>query len=555
MRRLEALLLLSALSTACLGSPSSNNPPSTTEDAATDADDAASDASSDASSDGANDASRDSASDATNTDAGSDVVSTDAGSDVVSTDAGSDVVSTDAGSDASVDSAVDAGTDASVDSAVDAGADASVDSSVDASVDSSVDASSDATVDSTVDASVDVTVDSTVDAGSDATVDSTVDASVDSGTDASVDSAVDASADSATDAGSDATVDAGSDASTGAPVELWILRVGDGTAALTNAATALFLERRASTDGTVRGAPIALPVAVSGANRPITISGTATSEGSLTRSADGRFVVLAGYAATPGTAAVASTATDTVPRVVARVSGAGAIDSSTTFGAAYSANNIRGAATVDGTAFWTAGTGAAGAAGIQYKLLGATGEPVNVLAAPANVRTVNIFGGQLFGVSATTSPTGIYGIFAAGTGTPTTTGATATLLPGFSTTSGPSPYSFYLLDRSAAVPGLDTAYIADDRAVASGGGIQRWTLAGGTWTLGATFNTGLTSGARGVVAWADGADVVIAAVTAESPSRVVTFRDVPGAMPGMATVVSTAPTNTHYRGLALAPTP
>ncbi len=412
-----------------------------------------------------------------------------------------------------------------------------------------------APADVTVDAArADVTVDvAPADVATDAArVDATTDAATadvvtaDVATDAArLDAAVDASP-------VDAAVDAPpADVPTGPSVELWLLRVGDGTAALTNSATPLLIERRASNGGAMLGASINLPIAASGANRPIALSGTATSEGSLTRSANGRFVTLAGYAAVPGTATVATSAADVVPRVVARVGADGSIDTSTTLGGTFSANNVRGAVTVDGESFWVAGTAASGAlGGVQYALRGGASAPVSIIATPSNVRSVNIFGGQLYGASSTTN---FYGLFVAGTGTPTAT-ATGTLLPGFSSASGPSPYGFTLLDRDPAVAGVDTAYVADDRAVASGGGVQRWTLVAGTWTLGATFNTGITSGVRGLTAWAEGANVAVAAVTAETPSRVVIYRDVPGATPGAATVVSTAPTNTHYRGVALAPT-
>jgi hypothetical protein len=377
--------------------------------------------------------------------------------------------------------------------------------------------------------------------------------------DVSADVALDARADVVTDAPStDAAADVATDAPPTVPgplQELWILRVGDGMAALTNAATPLFIERRASTDGATRATTLALPVAMSGTNRPITLSGTATSEGSLSRSGNGRFVTLAGYSATPGTAAVSSTTAMATPRVVGRVDAAGAFNTSTTLGSVYSANNVRGATTVDGTAFWSAGTGAPG--GIQYQLLGASGEPVSVVSMPANIRTVGIFGGRLYGASSTSTPApGIYSVFSVGaSGTPTTADAPIAVLNGLPTASGPSPFSFVLLDRDPAIAGVDTLYIADDRAIASGGGVQRWSLTGTTWTLGPTFNAGITSGTRGVTAWIDGADAVIAAVTAETTSRVVLFRDRPGMAPTAALAIATAPTNTQFRGIALAPTP
>ncbi|MBL8603535.1 MAG: hypothetical protein JNK72_16545 [Myxococcales bacterium] len=346
----------------------------------------------------------------------------------------------------------------------------------------------------------------------------------------------------ATDAG------AGDAGSTGATATLWVLRLGTGSASVTNAATAAFIDRRRASDGASAGDTIALPVAAAGAQNPITLSGTATSEGSLTRSADGRFVSLAGYAAEPGLASVAGTASSATPRVVARINAAGMVDTSTLLRAAFSANNVRGAVTVDGSAFYVAGTASPG--GIYRVDFGNTMNAVQVISTPGNVRTVGVFNGQLYGAASTTN---FYGIFRGGEGLPTTENATAALLPGFSSTSGPSPYGFALLDRDPAVAGVDTAYVADDRAIASGGGVQRWTLANNTWSLGATFSTGITSGVRGVTAWVENSVVYVAAVTAESPSRLVLFRDVQGQTPGAAVALATAATNTVFRGVALAP--
>ncbi|HND11163.1 MAG TPA: hypothetical protein PLY80_12040, partial [Pseudomonadota bacterium] len=60
------------------------------------------------------------------------------------------------------------------------------------------------------------------------------------------------------------------------PSDFFVVRVGDGTATLSSAATATFLERRKLSDGSLVGAPLPLPVAVSGANRIFTLSGSST---------------------------------------------------------------------------------------------------------------------------------------------------------------------------------------------------------------------------------------------------------------------------------------
>ncbi len=547
MRRLEIFLSVVALTAAC---SSDGTTPSTHDAQVTDT-------GSDVSTDTASDVATDTPADVTQTDGSADVTQTDAPADVSAdttpVDASTDATPADVTADTTPeDVAADtAPADVTSDtSPVDAGADVPV---VDVPV-VDVPVVDVPVVDVTADVPiVDVPV---VDVP---TIDTAVDVPV---TDVSLDgpadvAVVDSSTDVTTTDASDASTDVAADVTVTTPgplMDLWMLRVGDGTAALSNASTAVFIERRASTDGSTRFATITLPTTMSGSNRPITLSGTATSEGSFTRSVDGHFVSFAGYAIAPGTASVASSTSTTAPRVVARVDSLGNVNTTTTLGSAYGGNNVRGAVTVDGTAFWVSGTGSPG--GIEYQLLGASTDPVNVVSVPSNVRTVGIFGGRLYGSAATTSPTNYFGVFSVGaSGTPTTADSTATVLPGFPTATGPSPYAFAMFDRDTAVAGIDTAYVADDRSIASGGGVQRWTYSGTTWTLGATFNVGITSGARGLTAWPDGPDMVIAAVTAENPSRVVLFRDRPGMPTTAALPIATAPTNTQFRGVVLAPVP
>lgn len=278
------------------------------------------------------------------------------------------------------------------------------------------------------------------------------------------------------------------------------VRVGDGASALSSAAAAVFLERRAP-DGSNLGV-VALPTTVSGANQPITLGGTSSSEGALAVSVDGRYVTLAGYAAAPGTAAISSSTSATATRVVARVDALSNVDTSTLLGAAFGASSVRGAVSTDGSVFWVSGNASsAPLGGVRYATLGTSGSGTQVLASPSNVRTVNIAAGQLFGDSGSGSFTNVFSI---GFGLPTMAGQVATSLPGLPTATE-SPYGFVFFDRSAAIAGIDTLYIADDRNIASGGGIQKWTFDGNMWNLQATFTNGLVTGVRGLAAEAVGA--------------------------------------------------
>ncbi len=325
------------------------------------------------------------------------------------------------------------------------------------------------------------------------------------------------------------------------PTEFVVVRVGDGAAALTAAATAVFLERRKVVDGMQVGAPRALPTAVSGTNRRLTLGGTSAAEGELSRSVDGRYLLLGGYDAAVGTASVGGSMSATINRVIGRLDAAGALDTSTAADF-FSLNNLRSVTSPDGSALW-----AAGSSGIVYTTFGSTATPSVLLG--VNMRAVRIFAGQLFGSSGATTNHGLNQI---GTGTPTST-ATATLLGGFAAQPMTSFYGFLALDRDGTA-GVEVIYAADDRPVASGGGIQRWTLSGATFVLDGTINKGLTAGARGLTGFVSGGKVTLLVTTAESPPRVVRFTDDGTALDMLpAQPLATAAANTAYRGIALAP--
>jgi hypothetical protein len=325
------------------------------------------------------------------------------------------------------------------------------------------------------------------------------------------------------------------------PLTFRDVRIGDGSATLSSAASPVFIEER-KLDGTLLGT-VALPTAVSGANQPFTLSGTANSEGALTLSASGQYLVMAGYAATVGTATVKSTQSSVVPRVVARIDVAGNVNTSTRFPAALDTDNARGAASVDGSAFWISGNGATNAGGVWWNALGASSGEMRVVAAPNNMRCLGIFGGQLYGSS---GAGGFTNVFTIGSGLPTTIGQTATPLPGLSTgtVTTLSPYGFAFFDLNANVAGLDTLYVADDSA-----GLQKWSFDGTSWSLA----TSLAVNVRGLAGYASGGVVTLMVSTSESTAnRLLVFVD-DGLSTPSPTQVATASTNTLFRGVALSP--
>lgn len=323
------------------------------------------------------------------------------------------------------------------------------------------------------------------------------------------------------------------------PGNIVVVRVGTNGSptALSSAAAPVFLDEYTPGGGLVQSIP--LPTTVSGANLRLTNSGSATSEGSINLSQDRAYLTVVGYDADVATAAVVSTTSAATKRVVGVINTNGDINTSTGLGDAYSANNIRGAYTTNGFDIWTAGTATSGG-GVRYTNLSSS-TSVQLATTPTNVRTVSVYNGQLYVGSSTT---GFYGISSVGTNAPTTSGQTVSILPGFPTVSGPSTYGFEIKPFQG-----DVAYVADDRSVASGGGIQKWVLSAGTWTLAYTLSPGGTVGARSVtVDWRTATPVIYAIST---DSKLISITDAGAGSPAVSLI--TAGTNTALRGVAFAP--
>ncbi len=326
----------------------------------------------------------------------------------------------------------------------------------------------------------------------------------------------------------------------GTLADLVVYRVGDGSAALSSAGTAVFLDEFTPAGALVRST--AMPTATNGTTQThrLVASGSATSEGLITRSVDGHYIVVTGYDTAVGTASVAGTAAASVPRVIGRMDASQNVDTTTGLTDVADKNNPRSAASTDGMNLWI--TGANG--GVRYATLGASTSTA-ISATVANLRQVEIFGGQLF---VSTSSGSAVRIGPVGTGIPTTTGQTTTNLPGFETAG--SPYAFYLADLDAGTAGLDTMYVADDAA-----GLQKFSLVGGSWVASGTVGTA-TDVYRGLTGLASGDTVTLFAIRAGG--QLVTLIDSTGyngTIAGTPVVLATAATNTAYRGVAFAPAP
>jgi hypothetical protein len=303
---------------------------------------------------------------------------------------------------------------------------------------------------------------------------------------------------------------------------------------------------------TTAGAPVRttpMPTAANGANHRLVASGTATSEGLISRSVDGHYVLLTGYdAAIPGATSVVSTTSAANPRVIGRLDANGNLDTTTALTDAASGNNPRSAASTDGVNLWFAGA----AGGVRFAALGGT-TSVQLSTTVANIRQIDIFASQLYASDASGSAVRLGAV---GAGLPTTAGQTITNIAGFATSTG-SPYGFFFADLDPATPGVDVLYVADDSA-----GLTKYSLVAGVWTANGTIGTG-TDAYRGLTGVVTGTSVALYSTRgggsgATGGGQLVSLTDASGyngAFAGTPALLVTAPANVAFRGVALAPQP
>jgi hypothetical protein len=248
----------------------------------------------------------------------------------------------------------------------------------------------------------------------------------------------------------------------------------------------------------------------------------------MTRSADGRFLAVAGYNTNLGalTKSLSSTASTNVPRAVATIDGVGNYILAASTTNAFSAQNIRAGATDGSNNFWGAGA----SDGTWY--FGNTAAPGPVQTAIANCRVINVVNDNLL-FSTQSGTNAIYSL----SGLPETS-ATPSLVFAPANSSSPEDFAF----NAAGT----LAYVADD---STSGGIQRWQLNSGTWTNVYTLATGA---ARSLTVNFSGANPVIYAITAEAASnRLVAVTDT-GAVSAV-TTLATSSLNEWFRAVRFSP--
>ncbi|MFN7171797.1 MAG: FG-GAP-like repeat-containing protein [Fimbriimonadaceae bacterium] len=309
-----------------------------------------------------------------------------------------------------------------------------------------------------------------------------------------------------------------------------VAQLGDGTNPLLNTGNVISLIQFAP-DGTVLGG-VDLP---NSGPTSIISSGTATSEGQLVRSADGRYLLYYGYGAElPNSVVLNSSSGSVIPRTVARIDANGTVDTSTRLTDAQSGNNPRSATSPDGVRLYVAGANG----GIRVTTVGSTTAPTQVNDGNTNLRVVKAINGNLYYSTGSNTPQvrGIYKV----AGYPLLAGAMTTQV--VSTDHGvgnSSPYDFIFANNNT------TLYVADDRTNGSGG-IQRYNLSvNGDFVFDYVISVGASAGARAL----EEVDGVLFAITTNG--RLVSLTDT--GPTSVVTDLATAGANFAFRGLAKAP--
>jgi hypothetical protein len=315
-------------------------------------------------------------------------------------------------------------------------------------------------------------------------------------------------------------------AATITPGNVVLYRVGDGSAALGTAATAVFLDEYTPVGTLVQS----IPVTTTGASA-LTAIGNSSTEGIISRSQDATKLVFGGYRADVGTASPNAAA---INKVVGTVGGSGVVDTSvavTGLGTAVP----RSATTVDGTTYYL-GT----STNVYY-----VGTPSGASTATSidvrNSRQVNLAGNVLYASNGSTAITGkvqSYGTLPTGTtaATPLVTLLTTDAVNGFAT-----------FDLDATIPGVDTIYAL----VTTVSQLQKWSFNGTSWSQ----NGSLASTAANLTGFNVGPAVTLYLTTPSALQTVVDASGFGASITGTISTLATAATNTGFRGVGILPIP
>ena len=321
-------------------------------------------------------------------------------------------------------------------------------------------------------------------------------------------------------------------------------------------------------------APVELPTADGGGQNAFGLSGGSNGNGTLSRSADGHYLSLAGYHHAPGNAGSPGldpkdTTSAAIQRMVARVSDTGTVDTSTIFSnTTLSTSAPRAAVSVDGSAFYISGNGGSDSpkAGAFRVNLGGGSKVAVADTNQANIRQIQIAGGNLYATSDKKNLLG-FGKFNTA-GLPSSATALTQLAAITTSSAAPKPVSdLYVPDAmlildTDGTPGIDTAYIAIQADAASGiaGEIRKYTTSNGTnWTQAGTATDVHTGDYPFLTGRVAGSKIELFATSGSGEgNKVVKFEDTNLSLSGAPsfsadTTIATAATGHAFRGVAFPP--
>ncbi len=328
---------------------------------------------------------------------------------------------------------------------------------------------------------------------------------------------------------------------------LVVLRVGDGSAALGSTAAPVGLVEYTTASG--QSSPVQV-ISVDATAAGLTLTGTSTTQGILSRSVDTSLLTFAGFRKAAGGTNPQSDTTATTNRVLGYVNAAGTVNVATAVTDGFSADAVRAAATVDGSSFYLSGAGSSASGGVRYIASpGSAGTSITINngnSGNPNMRQISILGGQLFGASGASNPgTGLHKI---GAGIPTTGPQTYTA----SITTAAQIQAFYFTNLGSgnnwSSTGFDTVYTAD------GTNLAKWSFNGTSWVAsGSVAVTGLAC----LTGTTNGGNVTLYGTTNTASTGILfSLSDASGAagtLTGTPTTLATAGTNFAFRGVAFAP--
>ncbi len=317
--------------------------------------------------------------------------------------------------------------------------------------------------------------------------------------------------------------------------DLVVLQVGNGSIASTGAPGFL-------NDYLPSGGPLQVQVALPKTGSSALIFGGSSYDGALSVSANGQYIVIAGYNVPTGFSSGAidsssTTGASAVPRAVGLMDRAGNF----TLGATttkFSGGTIRSAASDGSGNYWAGG----GLSGIVY--LGNNSPSTTVSSVSSATRNLGFVNGSLY-FTETGSGDGVMAF----SGAPKVAATPALPINTAGTGTGtPSPKGF------AINTNLTIAYVADNRSAANGGGIQRFNWNGSSWVYAYTIGYALSSSKEiyDVIADFSGPNPVLYGTTGEaSANKVVTVTDTGAA--STYSILETAPSGDAFRGIVFAP--